>query len=161
MIDFVGKEHYGFSDLIEITKILRSPGGCPWDIEQTHVSVRGNFLEEVYEAVDAIEEVIIRCVYFQFVIFGAAVGVDGDVFSGADCHAHAMFCSAVRHCALDIKDIDAPCLRCGHIEMQCPSSCKSSTIHCSFIMSSKRMGETSAFGVRSTALIQAFSLWFL
>ena len=36
-------------------KILRSPGGCPWDREQNHKSLRTCFLEETYEAVEAID----------------------------------------------------------------------------------------------------------
>ena len=35
--------------------LLRAPGGCPWDREQTHQSIRRNFLEETYEALDAID----------------------------------------------------------------------------------------------------------
>ena len=31
------------------------PSGCPWDREQTHQSIRRNFLEETYEALDAID----------------------------------------------------------------------------------------------------------
>ncbi len=49
------KENYDFNDLVEIVKILRSPGGCPWDREQTHKSIRQNFIEETYEAVEAID----------------------------------------------------------------------------------------------------------
>ncbi|MCM8526798.1 MAG: hypothetical protein NE327_09800, partial [Lentisphaeraceae bacterium] len=37
-----------------IVKILRGPGGCPWDIEQTQESLIPNILEEAYEAADAI-----------------------------------------------------------------------------------------------------------
>ena len=55
MINFNPKDRYGFEDLVEIMAILRSPEGCPWDREQTHKSIRNNFLEEVYEAVDAID----------------------------------------------------------------------------------------------------------
>ena len=36
--------------------LLRQPGGCPWDREQTHESIRRNMLEEAYEAVEAIDE---------------------------------------------------------------------------------------------------------
>ena len=36
-------------------RLLRSPGGCPWDAEQTHQSIRRNFLEETYEALDALD----------------------------------------------------------------------------------------------------------
>lgn len=55
MVDFQCKERYGWEDLIEITRLLRGPGGCPWDAEQTHGSIRRNFLEETYEALDAID----------------------------------------------------------------------------------------------------------
>lgn len=42
-------------DLLQIMQILRAPGGCPWDREQTHQSIRSNFIEETYEAVEAID----------------------------------------------------------------------------------------------------------
>jgi tetrapyrrole methylase family protein/MazG family protein len=38
-----------------ITARLRAPDGCPWDREQTHLSIRANFLEETYEALDALD----------------------------------------------------------------------------------------------------------
>lgn len=56
MVDFQYKDSYGVKDLEEIVRILRAPGGCPWDGEQTHQSIRRNFLEEAYEAVEAIDE---------------------------------------------------------------------------------------------------------
>ena len=34
---------------------LRSPKGCPWDREQTHLTLRRHAIEEVYELIDAIE----------------------------------------------------------------------------------------------------------
>lgn len=46
---------YTMNQLLEIMAALRSPGGCPWDIEQTHKSIRNDALEEVYEVVDAID----------------------------------------------------------------------------------------------------------
>lgn len=49
------KNKYNFEDLLEIMNILRAPGGCPWDGEQTHKSIRRNFIEEVYEACEAID----------------------------------------------------------------------------------------------------------
>lgn len=49
------KERYDFYDLCQITKVLRSPGGCPWDIEQTHKSIRADFIEETYEVIEAID----------------------------------------------------------------------------------------------------------
>ena len=57
MIDnFEFKEHYDVNDLIDIVEILRSPGGCPWDIEQDHKSIRRDFLEETYEVIEAINK---------------------------------------------------------------------------------------------------------
>ena len=55
MTEFQRKEKYSFKDLCDIVRILRSPGGCPWDIEQTHKSIRNDFIEEVYEAVEGID----------------------------------------------------------------------------------------------------------
>ena len=55
MIDFEQKERYGFDDLLRIMKILRAPDGCMWDREQDHHSIRRNFIEETYEAVEAID----------------------------------------------------------------------------------------------------------
>ncbi len=55
MINFIQKNKYSFDDLVSIYKILRSDNGCPWDREQDHKSVRMNFIEEVYEACEAID----------------------------------------------------------------------------------------------------------
>lgn len=54
-VKFKFKDNYVFADLVEIVKILREPGGCPWDMEQTHQSIRENFLEETYEVIEAID----------------------------------------------------------------------------------------------------------
>ncbi len=54
-VDFSFKDKYNFDDLVEIIRILRAPGGCPWDAEQTHQSIRENFLEETYEVIEAID----------------------------------------------------------------------------------------------------------
>ena len=56
MIDFTEKSEYGFSDLVRLVAALRGPGGCPWDQAQTHVSIRRNFLEEAYEACEAMDQ---------------------------------------------------------------------------------------------------------
>ena len=57
MLDLLlDKKSYDFNDLVEIVRILRAPGGCPWDAEQTHESIRRNLLEEAYEVVEAIDE---------------------------------------------------------------------------------------------------------
>ncbi len=56
MIDFEYKGAYGVHDLENIVAILRAPGGCPWDREQTHGSIRQNMLEEAYETCEAIDQ---------------------------------------------------------------------------------------------------------
>lgn len=44
-----------FQDLLDIIETLRNPGGCPWDREQTHESLKSALIEECYEVIDAIE----------------------------------------------------------------------------------------------------------
>ena len=56
MIDFYSKPRYDFEDLCQLVRVLRAPDGCPWDSVQTHESIRQNFLEEVYEACEAIDQ---------------------------------------------------------------------------------------------------------
>ncbi len=56
MVDFIQKNRYGINDLIRIVSILRAPGGCPWDGEQTHVSLRRELMEESCEVIEAINE---------------------------------------------------------------------------------------------------------
>jgi tetrapyrrole methylase family protein/MazG family protein len=52
----IPEEHIGeFQSLIDIVARLRGPGGCPWDAEQTHESLKRNLLEECYEALEAID----------------------------------------------------------------------------------------------------------
>lgn len=51
----LSKESYTFDDLVTIMELLRSEGGCPWDREQTHKSIRNNFIEETYEVIEAID----------------------------------------------------------------------------------------------------------
>ena len=54
MLDFYS-DAFTFDDLVELMAFLRAPGGCPWDAAQSHESIRRNFIEEVYEAVEAID----------------------------------------------------------------------------------------------------------
>lgn len=44
-----------FTELVAVMDRLRSPGGCPWDAEQTHQSLVEYLIEEAYECVEAIE----------------------------------------------------------------------------------------------------------
>ncbi len=54
-VPFECKSRYTMEDLLRIMELLRAPGGCPWDREQTHHSIRSNLLEETYEAIEAID----------------------------------------------------------------------------------------------------------
>lgn len=57
MIDnFNFKDTYNVYDLVDIIKILRGEGGCPWDMVQTHESIRKDFIEETYEVIEAINK---------------------------------------------------------------------------------------------------------
>jgi MazG family protein len=49
------KKRPAIEDLLKVMAKLRSPTGCPWDREQTHLTLRRHAIEEVYELIDAIE----------------------------------------------------------------------------------------------------------
>src|SRR5712675_1501706 len=49
------KKQPAINDLLKVMAKLRSPKGCPWDREQSHLTLRRHAIEEVYELIDAIE----------------------------------------------------------------------------------------------------------
>ena len=53
--EFSEQQLGSFQTLVDIVDRLRSPGGCPWDLEQTHDSLKRNLLEECYEVLEAID----------------------------------------------------------------------------------------------------------
>lgn len=53
--EFLKRDRYDYADLEQLIKLLRAPGGCPWDRVQTSDSIKKNMIEEAYELVDAIE----------------------------------------------------------------------------------------------------------
>jgi tetrapyrrole methylase family protein/MazG family protein len=55
-VEFRQRDRYDIEDLLAIMVLLRSPGGCPWDREQDHQSIRQNFIEETYEVVETIDK---------------------------------------------------------------------------------------------------------
>ena len=55
MVDYQQKSRYNIDDLLDIMRLLRSEGGCPWDREQTHKSIKSNFIEETCEVIEAID----------------------------------------------------------------------------------------------------------
>lgn len=56
MCEFEVKNSYSLNDMVLLVRLLRDrEKGCPWDMKQTHRSIRQNFIEEVYEAAEAID----------------------------------------------------------------------------------------------------------
>ena len=55
MVEYQQKDHYSIDDLLDIVRLLRGEGGCPWDREQTHESIKSDFIEETCEAIEAID----------------------------------------------------------------------------------------------------------
>jgi tetrapyrrole methylase family protein/MazG family protein len=54
--DALDTDNSGFARLVEIMRRLRAPGGCPWDAEQSHESLKRYLLEECYEVIEAIDK---------------------------------------------------------------------------------------------------------
>ena len=103
------KQHYTADDLAAIIAILRDPeNGCPWDKVQTHRSIRMNFLEEAYEAVDAIDldDPELLCEELGDVLFTAVkaarfAGVDPEDALNATCEKFIRRYGAVEQGARD------------------------------------------------------------
>jgi len=55
MVEYQQKDHYSIGDLLDIVRLLRGEGGCPWDREQTHKSIRSDLIEECSEVIEAID----------------------------------------------------------------------------------------------------------
>lgn len=53
--EILSRKTYDIAALRDIMGLLRSENGCPWDREQTHASIRRDFIEETYEAIEAID----------------------------------------------------------------------------------------------------------
>ena len=50
------KRAQAFEKFCNVVERLRGPGGCPWDLEQTPLTLRGDLIEETYECIEAIDE---------------------------------------------------------------------------------------------------------
>lgn len=76
-----------FNDLIEIIDTLRGENGCPWDMEQTHESVKNQLLEEAYEVIESINNDDIDGMIEELgdvllhVVFHASIGKDDGYFN--------------------------------------------------------------------------------
>ena len=54
--EFLSLTRFGYEELAAVMHTLRAPGGCPWDREQTHESLKKTMIEECYELLDAIDQ---------------------------------------------------------------------------------------------------------
>lgn len=76
-----------FNDLVEIIDRLRGEDGCPWDMEQSHESIKNQLLEEAYEVVDSINNDDIDGMIEELgdvllhIIFHASIGKDDGYFN--------------------------------------------------------------------------------
>jgi len=79
-----------FEELVRIMHRLRRPGGCPWDGEQTHESIKPYLIEEAYEVVEAIEAHDPRELCTELgdlllqIVFHAEMAAEHDQFAIAD-----------------------------------------------------------------------------
>lgn len=79
-----------FNDLVSIVDTLRGNNGCPWDIEQTHESLKNQLIEECYEVIDAINNDDIDGIIEELgdvllhVVFHASIGSDDGYFNMTD-----------------------------------------------------------------------------
>ena len=55
MVEYQQKEFYRIGALVDIVRLLRGEGGCPWDREQTHKSIKSDLIEETCEVIEAID----------------------------------------------------------------------------------------------------------
>ena len=55
-LELLKENKHDFNSLVSVMAALRSEGGCPWDMEQTHSSVRKCLIEETYEVIEAIDK---------------------------------------------------------------------------------------------------------
>ena len=79
-----------FARFVELIARLRAPGGCPWDREQTHESLKPMLIEEAYETIEAIDEKDDEEFVGELgdlllqVVFHAQIGIEEDRFTMAD-----------------------------------------------------------------------------
>ncbi len=103
MLDFQCKSRYDVDDFRKLIHLLRQKDGCPWDSVQTHHSIRDNFIEETYEACEAIDsensdllKEELGDVLMQ-VIFHASIEEDAGRFDLDDIADHACKKLVFRH----------------------------------------------------------------
>jgi MazG family protein len=92
-----------FDELVALIARLRAPGGCPWDREQTHQSVKPMTIEEAYEVAEAIDEGDDHALAAELgdlalqVVFHSQIAADEKRFTVADVLAHVIEKMVRRH----------------------------------------------------------------
>lgn len=92
-----------FQSLLNIMAHLRSPEGCPWDIKQTHQSLRAHFIEEAYEVIEALDAEDMESLSEELgdillhVVFQSQIAVDEGEFYIADVIRHIIEKMVRRH----------------------------------------------------------------
>jgi tetrapyrrole methylase family protein / MazG family protein len=92
-----------FERLLEIMRRLREPGGCPWDREQTRVSLKPFLVEETYEVLEAIESADVRALQEELgdllfqVVFHAQIAAEHGEFDMAGLLARLADKMVTRH----------------------------------------------------------------
>ncbi|NBO27442.1 MAG: MazG family protein, partial [Actinobacteria bacterium] len=88
--------------LVQVIDQLRSPGGCPWDAEQTHASLARYLLEETYEALEAMDQGDLGSLREELgdlllqVVFHARIAQEADVTFSLDSIAQGVVDKLVR-----------------------------------------------------------------
>ena len=97
------RKRYTFGDLVSIMEKLRGPGGCPWDLKQTHETLRPYVLEEAYEVAAAIDEQDPDALADELgdlllqVVFHAQIGSKRGTFDITDVASHICSKMILRH----------------------------------------------------------------
>ena len=84
------EKKYTFDDLLEIVKTLRGEGGCPWDMEQTHQSIKHDIIEEGYELIEELDKNNWESVADESgdlllqIVFHAQIGVENNEYNMED-----------------------------------------------------------------------------
>jgi MazG family protein len=92
-----------FEELVALIARLRAPGGCPWDREQTHQSVKPMTIEEAYEVAEAIDEADDHALAGELgdlalqVVFHAQIAADEGRFTVSDVLRHVAEKMVRRH----------------------------------------------------------------
>ena len=92
-----------FDELVALIARLRAPGGCPWDREQTHQSVKPMTIEEAYEVAEAIDEGDDHALSSELgdlalqVVFHAQIATDEKRFTVSDVLGHVIEKMVRRH----------------------------------------------------------------